>query len=161
VVATMTRGRIARYIAWLFATVLVGAYLWKIWHLALTNANFSWHLRSGGPSANLLAVLPSCGTAMCVLTFARLARASRPAFVAALILTCSLGWLLHPTSCDMPESFLDRPNKTCTCNGATMAYYPQGATTVQRSSIVSVLNSHLFAFYISPRAPMLRARRPS
>ena len=123
----MTLGRIGRYAAWLLATILVGAYLWKFWYLALTNAIFPWHLRSSGASANLLSLLLSCGTAvLCVLAFIRLARTSRPAFVVALIAACSLGWLLYPTSCDSHESFLDRPNKTCGCNGATLSYYPEG-----------------------------------
>jgi hypothetical protein len=90
VAAALTRGRIGRYAARLLATILVGAYLWKFWHLALTNASFPWHLRSSGPSVSLLAVLLSCGTAiLCVLGFARLARTSRPAFVVALIAACS------------------------------------------------------------------------
>ncbi len=123
----MTRGRIGRYAARLLATILVGAYVWKFWHLALTNANFPWHLRSSGPSASLLAVLLSCGTAiLCLLAFARLARTSRRAFVLSLIAACSLGWLLYPVSCDTHESFLDRPNKTCSCTGVTMSYYPEG-----------------------------------
>ena len=126
-VAALTRGRIGRYAARLLSTILIGAYVWKIWHLALTNANFPWHLHSSGPSAGLLAVLLSCGTAiLCVLAFVGLTRASRPAFVAALVVVCSLGWLLYPTSCDRHESFLDRPNKTCDCIGATIAYYPEG-----------------------------------
>ena len=123
----MTRGRIGRYAARLLATILVGAYLWKFWHLALTNASFPWHLRSSGPSASLLAVLLSCGTAiLCVLGFARLARTSRPTFVVALVAACSLGWLVYPVGCDRHESYLDRPNKTCSCIGATMSYYPEG-----------------------------------
>lgn len=127
IVAALARGRVGRPAAWLLATILTGAYTWKFWHLALTNANFAWHLHSSGPSASLLAVLLSCGTAvLCALAFARLARASRPALVVALIAACSLGWLLYPTSCDTHESFLDRPNKTCSCVGATMRYYPQG-----------------------------------
>lgn len=123
----MTRGRLGRYAARLLATVLVGAYLWKVWYLALTNANFSWHMRSSGPSVHLLVLLLSCGTAaLCVLAFARLARTSRSAFVVALLATCSLSWSLYPVSCDRHESFVDRPNKTCRCVGAPVRYYPQG-----------------------------------
>jgi hypothetical protein len=125
--AALARGRLGRYAARLLATILVAAYLWRFWHLALTNANFPWHLRGGGPSAGPLAALLSCGAAvLCVLAFARLARASRPAFVVALVAAGSLGWLLYPVGCDSHESFLDRPNKTCRCIGATMSYYPEG-----------------------------------
>ena len=71
-VAARTQG--VSYGTRLFATVLVGANSWKIWYLALTNANFSWHVHSSGLYVRLLALLLCCGTAvLCVLAFCRLA----------------------------------------------------------------------------------------
>jgi hypothetical protein len=127
VVAMLVRRRIRRRVVWLLASILVGVYLWKFCYLLLTNANLPWHLQSGSPRAGVVAVLLSCAAAVvCVLAFAGLARASLPGFVVAVLGAFLLGWLLYPTSCDTHESFLDLPNKTCSCLGTTLAYYPQG-----------------------------------
>ena len=123
----LTRERISRLIVWLLASILVGVYLWKLCYLLLTNANLPWHLPSGSSWARMVAALLSCAaTVLCVLAFAGLARASLPGFVVAVLGAFLLGWLLYPTSCDKHESFVDVPNRTCSCLGPTLAYYPQG-----------------------------------
>jgi hypothetical protein len=123
----LMRRSIIRRVVWLLASILVGVYLWKFCYLMITNANLPWHLQSGSPLAGVVAVLLSCCAAVvCVLAFAGLARASLPGFVVAVLGAFLLGWLLYPTSCDTHESFLDLPNKTCSCLGTTLAYYPQG-----------------------------------
>ena len=123
----LTRGRSKRRVVWLLASILVGVYLWKFSYLLLTNANLPWHLHSGSSLAGVVAALLSFAAAvLCVLALAGLARASLPWFVVAVLGALFLGWLLYPTSCDTHESFLDLPNKTCSCLGTTLAYYPQG-----------------------------------
>ncbi len=123
----MRRERIRRRVIWLLASILVGVYLWKLCYLLLTNANLPWHLRSGSTWAAVAAVLLSYTAAvLCVLAFAGLARVSLAGLVVAVLGALLLGWLLYPTSCDTHESFLDLPNKTCSCLGTTLAYYPQG-----------------------------------
>ena len=123
----MTLGRTGRYAIWLLASILAGAYLWKFSYLLLTNANLPWHLHSGSSLGGVVAALLSFAAAvLCVLALAGLARASLLWFVVAVLGALFLGWLLYPTSCDTHESFLDLPNKTCSCLGTTLAYYPQG-----------------------------------
>ena len=123
----LTRRRFGRHFVWLAASILVGVYLWKFCYLLLTNADLPWHLPSGSSRAGLVTAVISCAAAvLCVLAFARLARASSPGFVVAVLGALLLGWLLYPTSCDEHESFVDLPNKTCSCLGTTLAYYPQG-----------------------------------
>ncbi len=127
VITTLRRERIRRRVIWLLASILVGVYLWKLCYLLLTNANLPWHLRSGSTWAVVVAVLLSYTAAvLCVLAFAGLARVSLAGLVVAVLGALLLGWLLYPTSCDTHESFLDLPNKTCSCLGTTLAYYPQG-----------------------------------
>lgn len=41
-------------------------------------------------------------------------------------LSIVLGWLLYPVSCDTHESFIDQPNKTCTCVGVILNWYLKG-----------------------------------
>ncbi len=116
-----------RLVVWLLASILVGVYLWKFCYLLLTNANLPWHLPSGSPWAGVAAALLSCAAAvLCVLAFAGLARASLPGFVVAVLVVFLLGWSMYPASCDTHESFVDLPNKTCSCLGPTLVYYPQG-----------------------------------
>lgn len=74
----------------------------------------------------MAALLSYAVAVVCVLAFAGLARASLPGLVVAVVGAFLLGWLLYPTSCDTHESFLDLPNKTCSCLGTTPVYYPQG-----------------------------------
>ena len=123
----MRRERIRRRVIWLLASILVGVYLWKLCYLLLTNANLPWHLRSGSTWAAVVVVLLSYTAAvLCVLAFAGLARVSLAGLVVAVLGALLLGWLLYPASCDTHESFLDLPNKRCSCLGTTLAYYPQG-----------------------------------
>ena len=111
----------------MLASILVGVYLWKFSYLMLTNANLPWHLQSASSSAGVAAAfLSSAAAVICVLALAGLARTSLPGFVVAVLGDFLVGWLLYPTSCDKHESFLDRPNETCSCLGTTLAYYPQG-----------------------------------
>ncbi|MBA3426896.1 MAG: hypothetical protein ACR2HO_12890 [Rubrobacteraceae bacterium] len=111
----------------LFAAVLAAIYLGKFWYLLLTNLNLPPALDSGSILASLLIVLLSlAGGGSCVLVIAAVGRASSPGFVAVLVVTLLLAWVLYPVACDTHESFVDQPNKVCECSGATLAYYPQG-----------------------------------
>lgn len=117
----------AKPIVFLILAFLAGAYLSKFWILLLTNLNFSWALDSSSSAAMaLIFFLSLAGGGLYSLLVAGAWRASRMWFVVVFASTLLLGWALYPISCDTHESFVDQPNKTCGCTGATLAYYPKG-----------------------------------
>ena len=42
------------------------------------------------------------------------------------VITLLVAWLLYPVACDSHESFVDQPNRKCSCSGAMLTYYPHG-----------------------------------
>lgn len=114
-------------IAFLLLAFLAGAYLSKFWILLVTNTNFPWALDvSSLLAVALIFLLSLVGGGLYSLAIGGVFRATRSWFVVVFASTLLVGWALFPISCDTHESFVDQPNKTCECAGATLTYYPQG-----------------------------------
>jgi len=107
--------------------VLAAAYIGKFWYLLLTNLNFPWALNSVSTLAALLILLLSLiGGGACALFAFAVWRASKIWFAVISVITLLVAWLLYPVACDSHESFVDQPNRKCSCSGAMLAYYPHG-----------------------------------
>ena len=104
----------------------VGWTVYRFAALVLTNLYVPGSLDWSNPLAVWLALLAAGAALPFGVVAYRLParRALLAAFVAALVLLGTV--VVYPVSCNTTESFLDRPNRRCTCAGLAVHWYPRG-----------------------------------
>ena len=105
----------------------LAATLYRLWSLLLTNLHVPITLDWSNP---LVAPLGLVLTAASIVPYAVVAyrlRSARPARAILLALLAALAaFTAYPIVCDTRESFLDRPNRRCSCVGRVVRWYPRG-----------------------------------
>ena len=105
----------------------VAATVYRLGALLLTNLYVPGSLDWSNPLAVWLALLVAALAALpfCVVAYRLCARRALLAvLVAALVLLGTV--VVFPVACNTTESFLDRPNRRCTCAGLSVHWYPRG-----------------------------------
>ncbi|MDP8910000.1 MAG: hypothetical protein M3N47_13005 [Chloroflexota bacterium] len=120
------RKRIARVML-VAAGFGVAATVYRLAALVLTNLHVPGSLDWSNPLAVWLALLGGAVAALpfCVVAYRVRAGRSLVAAVAAVLVLLATG-VAYPVACDTTESFLDRPNRRCTCAGLAVNWYPRG-----------------------------------
>ncbi len=109
------------------AALGVAATVYRLGALVLTNLYVPGSLDWSNPLAVWLALLVAALAAspFCVVAYLlRAAQAPLAGLVSALVFLGAV--VLYPLACDTTESFLDRPNRRCTCRGLAVHWYPRG-----------------------------------
>ncbi len=105
----------------------VAGTVYRLTALVLTNLYVPGSLDWSNPLAVWLALLAAAAAALPFAVVAyRLCASQAPlaGLVAALFLLGAI--VLYPLACNTTESFLDRPNRRCTCAGVSVHWYPRG-----------------------------------
>jgi len=105
----------------------VATTVYRLGALLLTNLYVPGSLDWSNPLAVWLALLVAAAAALpCFVVAFRLRATQAPVagLVSSLVLLGAV--VLFPVACNTTESFLDRPNRRCTCAGLSVHWYPRG-----------------------------------
>ncbi len=105
----------------------LAATAYRLWSLLLTNLHVPGSLNWSNPLVVPLALaLAALSMIPFVLVAYRLRRAPPTPTILLAVLAALAAFVAYPVVCDTRESFVDRPNRHCTCAGRAVRWYPRG-----------------------------------